>query len=305
MKRQTISYFIPFLVGIACTLLVIVIVTSKSGNQALAPAAIPAPPPPVGPPGQPVAPPGPPEEGSPYLPKPLSFPKVLGGLLYYEKNLPDLALQPAQCRRLIPVLEGMGETWHASNQIEKELQKLLTVNQEKFIIANKRDIEKMSNINRTMAVFNKRYPGRAQMMNGKFFSFAMQLCLIRMEENVKKRREPLSNGEALITIFDIGTGVVWMDEDPELTISSEQAQQMLPIFVKLTASNEIVNTYFELLKAALTQPQLDAVGPNIKDITELKFKVFRENPGGPFNDPLINTVLELCRERATEKSKAK
>jgi len=32
-------------------------------------------------------------------------------------------------------------------------------------------------------------------------------------------------------------------------------------------------------------------------ITDLKFKGFRERSGGAVHDPLINTVLELCRAR--------
>jgi len=71
--------------------------------------------------------------GGPYSPYPVSFPKVLGGLLYFEKNQPKLATTPEQCEKLIPILDGMGRAWKQAIDMNKGIRMLLTPQQADYV----------------------------------------------------------------------------------------------------------------------------------------------------------------------------
>ncbi|MCZ7581836.1 MAG: hypothetical protein M5R36_00085 [Deltaproteobacteria bacterium] len=234
----------------------------------------------------------PPEDGSPYTAYPLSFPKVLAGLLYFDKKIPSLAATADQCEKMIPILKGMGAAWGSTHDMTEKLHKVLTKKQEAFVAKNKKEIEKMSSFAKATEVMRKHYPNEPGMGG---LAGAAHLCTLRIRENTAPRGEDPATGDMILTQFDIGTGIILMEDHPDLKISTDQARRMLPMFQELDEHTKTVDLFFQQLTGLLTDEQIAAVGPNIKEITELKFATFK-NPGGSFHDPLINTVLQYCEK---------
>jgi hypothetical protein len=264
--------------------------------------------PPVGPGGgQPAGPPpsagmgGGPERpveqatGSPYDPWPLSFPKVLGGLLYFEEQQPELVVSTDQCHRILPQIHGMGMAWQQVMSLQPRMVALLTPEQERWIFEHKGELETAASqrearqrIALALGQPSEQAPGLS----------VVDLCAHRAQGDASDDYER-ATGELAIVQQDIATGLVFMDDDPALRITPYQAARLGPLFEDHGRYNQVVGFYFQWMLDALDEAQVLGVQEHIRAIVPYKSAIYdAAAPAAPERyDPLFDRVIALCEAK--------
>lgn len=233
-------------------------------------------------------------EGGPYSPYPVSFPKVLGGLLFFEEKLPKLAATAEQCEELIPVWDGMGRAWKQADDINKNLRKLLTPQQENYILEHKSDFEQTSFHRKAWELLNQKITTNKN--PGEFVSIS-EYCLQRAAEAKGNPDYERATGKDIITNSDISIAIVFMDDDPNLRISPYQGGEFGPLFRKINSFNGVTESYFTIVKQIVTSEQIEAVKEHIKEIIPYKKSVFENVKEGSKRDPLFDAVIKMCEKK--------
>ena len=243
-----------------------------------------------------------PEQGGPYLPYPLSFPKVLAGLLYFEESRPAMAPTRAQCAEFLPALDSLASTWPEVLKLTKRLHRILTPMQERYIVENKSELEKTSAHLKASAILKERLGARpsGSVMDSEHFAAMAEFCRQRAVEKKEDLSKGGATGRALITHCDIATGLLLMEAMPALQMSSSQAREMAPLFDRLARLSGAVDGAFQKIRSVLTKEQIEAVKEDIEKITKVKFSVFDRGADVEDEDPLIGHVIQMCRSKAKE-----
>ncbi len=256
------------------------------------------PPPMVGP-GAPPSQAGPTPQGvqgGPYDPWPLSFPKVLGGLLYFEEHQPQLVVSAEQCHRILPHVHGMGQAWQQLMAMHPQMVQLLTPAQERWIFEHKSELETAAaqqEARQRLARALGEPPQRGEDLS------VTDLCELRAAGDAEADYER-ATGERAIVYQDIATGIVFMDEDPELRITPYQAAALGPLLGDQERYNQVVGFYFQWMLEALRDEQVQGVQDHIRAIIPYKSALYEpsDTPAVPERyDPLFDRVLALCEGR--------
>lgn len=237
------------------------------------------------------------EDWGPYSIYPISFPKVLGALLYFEEHRPALAPTKSQCVEMIPLLEEMGTAWAASIQLNEEMKRVLTPAQVRFVLDNKSELERPVNM-------GKIHEHLARLLGetvnpGRPASF-QEFCQRRGDSGPRDPDYPRSSGAELITATDISSGVVLMEVEggPELRLTPYQGAEMATLFERYFQHHMLVQRLFcgELL-GILSLDQSEGLKEDIEKILSYKELIFETNEGTVRRDPLFDRVLEVCRRK--------
>ena len=240
----------------------------------------------------------PPKEGSPDLPHPISFPKVFAGFHYFEKHRPELVLTAGQCRKLIPVLDNMGRIWRKNLDVATPLQKLLTPAQEAFIAKNK-DILGRSSTKRKLIKKLMEATG----IRGRFHELTMVALFCR-----QRGRQPSSEttwvhaeGKVPISNFDVSSGIILLEDHPELRLSPAQGRAMAPVFDLINASQQMTQQYFQMILKIITTDQLKAVFDDydrVKKFKMIAFKKYYRNKTE--RDAVFDGAIDLCQKKLAQ-----
>ena len=238
------------------------------------------------------------QEGSPDLPHPISFPKVFAGFHYFEKHRPELVLTAAQCRRLIPVLDNMGRIWRKNLEVATPLQKLLTPAQEAFISKNKDRLGKSS----TKRVLNQKLRQQTG-ISGRFHELTMValFCRQRALEPSSETTWIHAEGKLPISNFDVSSGIVLMEDHPELRLKPAQGRAMAPIFDLINSSQQMTQQYFQMILKIITTDQLKAVFDDydrVKKFKMIAFKKYYRNKTE--RDAVFDGAIDLCQKKLAQ-----
>jgi len=224
----------------------------------------------------------------------LSFPKVLGGLLYFEDHHPELTANDRQCAALLPALDEMGQVWKRVMQSKDDMRAVLTPAQERYIFDNKRSIETAKSQREAQEKLARKLgsalePGALPTVGA--------LCAQRADEGQQVSDYPRAGGELLITPQDIATGIVFMDDDPQLRMTPYQASALGPLFDALDAANGQMGLHFDVVLKTITSQQVKGVENNIREIVPYKSKFYEGQQHDTIYDPLIDRVIALCQSK--------
>ncbi len=243
--------------------------------------------------------PGSNSEKSPILTFPISFQKIFAGLVYFEEKASDLAINQKQCQDIIPSIRVMDGVWRETLILEKELQQLLTPAQERYILEmapEKEADEKQKRILEIIAKIGKNQPALG--MGKDPMGFINLLCGLRSKEGREDISFNRAKADAPITHFDIITGIIFMEQDPDLKITPTQARYMAPYFNTITALNKIVKHNLNSVLFNLSGKQIEGLKTNIDEIGKLQTDLLNRDSENLTKDPLFEKVIAVCREKA-------
>jgi len=237
------------------------------------------------------------EQGSPYSPWPLSFPKILGGLLYFEDHRPELSVSAEQCREILPQVEGMGLAWSQVMGLHELLRHLLTPAQEAYVWEHKRHLETAAGQAEAQALLDVAFAERSADAPSPTVE---ALCRLRSEEGPLDSDYARAAGERVITPQDISTGIVFMEQDPALRITPFQAAQILPLLEKFETYNQVVGLYFLAMLEQVNHDQIAGVQSDIAQIVPYKSKLYDDQGQSVRLDPLFDRVIALCETKTAD-----
>jgi len=237
------------------------------------------------------------EDWGPYSFYPVSFPKILGGFLYFEEKRPALAVTRSQCAALIPVLEEMGADWAKAIELNEEMKLLLTPEQVQFVLEHKSELERPVNMVGIQEHLRRILGTGDGPARGDFFQ---EFCRRRAASGPHDPDYPRSDGDALITATDISSGLVLLEVegDPESRLTPYQAAELNALFRRYFQYNQRVQSGFcDGVMTLVTDDQFEGVKQDIKEIISYKKVIFETDTGTFQQDPLFDRVIEMCRQK--------
>jgi len=230
-------------------------------------------------------------QGGPYNAFPLSHPKVLGGLLYFEAKLPALAVTRAQCTELVPLLKRMGKAWMNTLKLNPQLRSYLTEAQERHLIKNKSLYEATQTHQKAQHILEKKLKeagdsGHAGQI-ARFFK-------LRAAEGAAGPVVPRTQFQDALTNSDITTGLLLMESDTALRLTPGQAKAMAPLLDKIESQEDEVREGFTALIPIMSEQQIQGVIDHIKEIVPYKAMVFGQPGSAGEIDPLCAAVRDIC-----------
>ena len=236
------------------------------------------------------------EDWGPYSFYPISFPKVLGALLYFEEHRPALGATKSQCVAMIPVLEEMSTSWAEAIRLNEEMKRVLTPAQVRFVMDNKSELERPVN----MIQIQEKLAGLLGEKDHRAPIAVQDFCRKRAEEGPHDPDYPRSAGTEIITAFDISSGVILMEVegDPELHLTPYQGGKLAPLFERYFNHNHVVQGLFcDPLLGLFSVEQGEGLKENIKEVISYKKLIFETDDGTVYRDPLFDRVIRLCRSK--------
>ena len=244
-----------------------------------------------------------PKGDDPRLPYHLSYPKLITGLLYLEKSSPELAVTPAQCKDLIPAFDALGTISREIFDTEKALLLSLTDKQRDYIIKNWKTLDEYPARDKANEYLEKKY--NIPLTLDEFGAIAL-FCKKRAAEGVSGPAVKIpSKDEKSVELPPVpqavlSTGLLTMDENPDLRISSAQAEKIGPMFETLSLSNENSNQHELTIKNTVTSEQIEGFAKKIEKDQTLGLSGYNRHSGGANNDPLYSSIIELCQSKISE-----
>jgi len=231
---------------------------------------------------------------NPYSPWPLSFPKMLGGVILMEKLGPPLALTDAQARSLVEILHLLGRSWKAVHDAERGIKGVLSDPQQQYILRNKHEFEKFEYVRSHMPEFLK----------GDSIGAAMWLMEKRSKENTNDRSYARPQKTYLLTVFDMSTGIYMMDSADGLALTPVQAREILPFYHGLNEPLKSVGDCTDRMRNLLTADQIRYTQSHMLQVTHAKRVPFvAQHEKGPYDDALIWFVIRMMEKRLPAKAK--
>lgn len=294
--RFTKSNIVAFFLGVVISSVVFMSVVYP-WDRTLPQLNITTPQPPGPPPGEmhPMQPPSMMEEGGPYSAYPVSFPKVLGGFLFFEEHRPNLVVTKEQCEQMLPILDDMGKAWKEAMDVNEELKKLLTPEQEQYVVKHKSELEKVSTQMKVWDHLGRILGRRVDPGTGHAFA---EFCRRRAASGPHNADYKRAKCEEIITVSDISSAFVFMEEDdPKIKLTPYQGAMMEPLFNRFDRYNGMVQGYFDRILRLTRSDQIEGVKRDIKEIIPYKRVIFETDTGTTQRGPLFDRVIKMCRQK--------
>jgi len=235
--------------------------------------------------------------GSPYMPWPVSFPKLLPGFFMLEDRAPALKLTPRQARQLLPIIEQMGRNWKTVHSVEIRLRRVLSPEQKAWITREKHTVEKSTDISKVMAV-----AGKLEQGENASVKVALQICTKYMPSPVptawkrqaqaERKRELAPHeyeqrpGEEWLTVFDETTALFRIEqEQPQLHLSGQQAVMIHAILQDVVKPLKVVSLNEGKVRQYLTEEQIKYVQTHMSDLYLYRTGQIRTHGGGTLAFP--------------------
>lgn len=237
---------------------------------------------------------------SPYSPYPMSFPKMLAGILYWEYEKPSMQVSNEQAQQLIEPVAILSKSWQGVLYAEDAVKYALSCAQLKFTGSNKQRFERGDSPTR------RSYRPLADRYLIYEVGAALALLRERVKESDSVRFEPCPK-EKLVekgasidlggSFTDVASAILAMETEPELRIGSRQAVPLLKIFEDAATAERTTVIHEERIRNILTKKQILAIGEDIIAVTQMKQR-WAGGMSGTQSDPLTTRVLEILRARA-------
>ncbi len=223
--------------------------------------------------------------GSPYAPWPLSFPKMLGGIVCLEAQGGDLALTREQAYRMAPVLHGLGAAWMQVHVAEEALVPMLDDAQQAYVRAHKAEFE-------TSRFGNKIPQSAAHPGENRTVRVALDVLEEAARSGVDRPAAPPTALQGM-TVFDLCTGVYMLRDDAERCVGRAQARRMLPVLRGVVEPLSTVQARQRDMAGILTRTQIRYIQSHMVEVTAAKRSAFGGGEVGPYRDPLIWHVIRM------------
>lgn len=240
---------------------------------------------------------------SPYSPYPMSFPKMLAGILYWEYVKPDMQVTREQAQQLIEPVSILSKSWQGVLYAEDAVKYALTCEQLKFTGTNKQRFERGDSPTRN----------RMRPVADRYVIYEVGAALGLLRERVKSTetrpftpcpKEKLVEKGASIdmggSFTDVAAAILAMEDQPTLRIGAQQAIPLLKIFEDAATAERITVVNEERIRNVLTKTQIQAIGQDIIPITQMKQR-WAGGMSGQKSDPLTARTLEILTARAEGK----
>ena len=219
----------------------------------------------------------------------------MAGLVYFEAERPELVASPEQCEALLPLLEPMGTAWKRVLSSNDAMHATLSADQEAYLLEHKSHIE------------TSKGQREAQTMLTGFLGDRLADDAIPTTEDLLRVREAEAPAQgpaaapaqraSILTAQDISTGIVYLEQQPELAVTPAQAAAFIPLLDRFEADNQVVGGYFFQMLELITHDQIMAVQQDIAIIVPFKTRLYEDDDTPVRLDPLFDRVIATCSER--------
>jgi hypothetical protein len=234
------------------------------------------------------------QEDSPYAPWPLSYPKMCGGILLFEKDARSLAVTPDQARRLLPILHRLGACWREIMISTDRVKNSLNAAQREYIFRNKHTFE-------TTAFVRKNIPSSLGGNSLKAAAWVLEKRSKEPKGGASLREQP--EDDRLLTIFDMATGIYMMDGIPDLAADRDQALALLPVFRTIQKPVDEMGKCTREMADLLSKSQIAHIQSHMLQVTHMKRSAFDgSGDKGPYGDRLIWLIIQLLEKRSGVKA---
>ncbi len=228
--------------------------------------------------------------GNPYEAWPLSFPKMCGAIILLEEGKGPEPVTPEQAKQLVPALYNLAKAWQQVHIAEAALQPLFDDAQAEYINVHKPIYEQTS--------FAQSMPEPAHRGDNKTLAAAILVLEKSLADTTKRPPSKVAQTMQKMTLFDATAGIWDMRDKPELCPRKDQAEKMLPIIRGGVKHSRIVHECEEEMADVLTEVQVKYLADNMGLVTDAKRRAFDNPDQGPYQDPLIWTVIQMMEKKS-------
>lgn len=254
--------------------------------------------------------------GGPYMPWPVSFPKMLPGMVLLDRDAPQLAVKPRQARAMLPHVRAMGDAWKRVRDVEIKMRMLLEFRQDLYMSRHKHERE----VSTAVDAMRQDFPSAPAGENLNVY-VALTMCRRKAGTPVpaalaKKAqawlRAPLQPqqyvqrpGTEWLTVFDQGIGIYHLERetDPDYPLTREQAAMLVPLLEAARAPIRAVAQHERAVADAFTSDQIAYIQQHMAELYKVRTGEF-SYPGktvtqeNAYHDIVFLKSIQFLEKRA-------